>query len=52
MAYDRIDQAQAYLQEIKDLIENLDMIHITSDFDLDSLSKAKNYIKAFIQKQT
>ena len=52
MAYNRIDQAQEYIQEIKDLIENPIEIHITSDFDLNSLSKAKNYIKAFIQKQT
>ena len=50
MTYSRIDQAQAYLKEIKNLVENPE-IHITSDFDLDSLSKAKNYIKAFIQKQ-
>ena len=45
-----INQAEEYLQEIKALVENPD-IHITSDFDLDSLSKAKDYIKAFIQKQ-
>ena len=46
----RILRAQEYLQEIKDLVENPE-ITITSDFDLDSLSKAKEYIKAFIQKQ-
>ena len=50
MAYSRINQAQEYLQEIKDLVENPE-IHLTTDFDLDSLFKAKNYIKAFIQKQ-
>ncbi len=49
MAYSRINQAQEYLQEIKDIVENPD-IHITTDFDLDSLSKAKDYIKAFILK--
>ena len=46
----RISRAQEYLKEIKDLVENPE-ITITSDFDLDSLSKAKEYIKAFIQKQ-
>lgn len=46
----RIDKAKEYIQEIKDTIENLD-IRITSDFDLDSLEKAKNYLKAFHQKQ-
>lgn len=51
MKPNRIDQAQEYLKEIKDLVENQFTIHITSDFDLDSLSKAKDYIKAFIQKQ-
>jgi len=46
----RILRAQEYLNEIKDLIEKTE-ITITSDFDLDSLSKARDYIKAFIQKQ-
>jgi hypothetical protein len=46
----KIHQAEEYLKEIKDLVENPD-INITTDFDLDSLSKAKDYIKAFIQKQ-
>lgn len=50
MKQGKIKQAEEYLKEIKDLVENPD-IHITSDFDLDSLSKAKGYIKAFIQKQ-
>lgn len=47
----RIDKAKEYIQEIKDTIENLDHIAITNDFDLDSLEKAKNYLKAFHQKQ-
>lgn len=50
MKQGKINQALQYLQEIKDLVDKPD-IHLTSDFDLDSLSKAKNYIKAFIQKQ-
>lgn len=51
MKQGKIHQAEEYLKEIKDLVENLDMVHITNDLDLDSLSKAKGYIKAFIQKQ-
>lgn len=51
MKQGRINQAQEYLQEIKYLIENSEDVHITSDFDLDSLAKAKDYIKAFILKQ-
>lgn len=49
----RIHQAEEYLKELKDLMasRNQEMIHIASDFDLDSLSKAMGYIKAFIQKQ-
>lgn len=50
MKQGRILQAEEYLKEIRNLVENPD-IHITSDFDLDSLSKARDYIKAFIQKQ-
>ena len=50
MKQGKIKQAEEYLKEIKDLVENPE-IHITSDFDLDSLSKAKDYIKAFIYKQ-
>ncbi len=46
----RILRAQEYLQEIVNLVEKTE-ITIASDFDLDSLSKAKEYIKAFIQKQ-
>lgn len=52
MKQGRINQAEGYLEEIRDLIGNPDIdIHITSDIDLVSLSKARNYIKAFIQKQ-
>ena len=50
MKQGKIKQAEEYLKEIKDLVENPE-IHITSDFDIDSLSKAKDYIKAFIYKQ-
>jgi len=50
MEYSRINQAQEYLKEIRDLVDNPD-IRITTDFDLDSLFKAKNYIQSFIQKQ-
>jgi len=46
----RIQQAEIYLQEIKDLVRDID-IHITNDADLEDLSEARNYIKAFIQKQ-
>jgi len=51
MKQGKIHQAEEYLQEIKNLVENPE-VHITTDFDLDSLSKATGYIKAFIQKQT
>lgn len=50
MAYSKINKALEYLKEIKNLVDKPD-IHLTSDFDLDSLSKARDYIKAFIQKQ-
>lgn len=50
MKQGKIKQAEEYLKEIKDLVENPE-IHITSDFNLDTLSRVKDYIKAFIQKQ-
>lgn len=50
MKQGKIHQAEECLQEIKNLVENPD-IHITNDFDLNSLVTAKDYIKAFIQKQ-
>lgn len=46
----RIQKAEGYLKEIKDLVENPE-INITSDADLEDLSEAKHYIKTFIQKQ-
>lgn len=46
----RTYQAQRYLQEINSLTENPE-IYFTNDSDLDSLAKARDYIKAFIQKQ-
>ncbi len=50
MEYSRINQAQEYLKEIKNLVDNPD-IRITTEFDLDHLFKAKNYIQNFIEKQ-
>lgn len=46
----RIELAQEYLQEIKELVENPE-IRLTSEFDLYALYKAKEYVKAFIRKQ-
>ena len=46
----RIIRAKNYLKEIKKLVDKPD-IRITSEYDLDHLFKAKNYLQDFIEKQ-